>query len=147
MKILQVLMGAAFIFIVGCTSIDVRPISHSHNLMHVCIEDNPKVIVRDFVAAIEYHLERYAITSELFQNRAPTHCEFILQYTARQSWDFATYLSYAELRLQKRNVRVGYAQYKHHGGLSMLKWQGSRTKLKPVIEQLLEEYKSLQSGG
>lgn len=130
------------VFLAGCTSIDVKSVSGTHNLMHVCIEDNPRVIVPDFVPAMQYHLDEHAIGSEVFfNNRPPAHCEFVLQYTARQSWDLATYLSYAELRLLKRGVRVGYAQYKHHGGLSMLKWRSAKSKLKPVIEQLFEEYR------
>jgi hypothetical protein len=62
-----------------------------------------------------------------------------LSYTARRSWDFAPYLAQAELWLRQDGKQVGYAEYHlvGGGGLSLMKWQGTKTKMDPVIDQLL----------
>jgi hypothetical protein len=63
-----------------------------------------------------------------------------LSYTARRSWDFAPYLAQAELWLRQDGKQVGYAEYHlvGGGGFSLTKWQGTKTKMDPVIDQLLE---------
>lgn len=52
------------------------------------------------------------------------------------------YLSHAELRLEKGGHRIAYAEYhlRGKGGLSLSKWQGTKTKMDPVIDQLLADY-------
>jgi hypothetical protein len=55
-----------------------------------------------------------------------------------RSWDFAPYLAQAELWLRKDGDQVGYAEYHlvGGGGFSLMKWQGTKTKMDPVIDQL-----------
>lgn len=108
---------------------------------HVCIKENPKVIVSGFSEALEDNFSQNLVTTEFFSGRKPDDCEYVLEYTALQSWDFVTYMTYAELKLYKDNRRVGYAEYRLRGkgGLSLLKWRGPKSKLRPVIEQLLAE--------
>jgi hypothetical protein len=107
---------------------------------HVCVEENPKVLVSEFLDVLRSGLERNRMTSEVFSGGAPAHCKLILSYTARRSWDFAPYLAQAELWLRKDGKLVGYAEYHlvGGGGLSLFKWQGTKTKMDPVIDQLLE---------
>ena len=64
---------------------------------------------------------RHGITTEIFSGATPAHCEFVLTYTARRSWDIGTYLSIAELRLDRRGQQAGYAEYRLRGkgGLSL----------------------------
>ncbi|WP_137937613.1 Sbal_3080 family lipoprotein [Chitinivorax sp. B] len=131
-----------FIVLVGCTSIQVQPIDRSINLKHVCIEENPKVIVADFVTVIRDGFDRHGISTEVFSGSTPDRCEYVLTYTALQSWDFSTYLSYAELRLESKGRKIASAEYRLRGkgGLSMMKWQGTKTKMDPVIDELLKAY-------
>ena len=51
------------LIISACTSIDVRPVDKSHNISHICIENNPKVIVSDFVSIVEDGFEDHGITT------------------------------------------------------------------------------------
>jgi hypothetical protein len=69
----------------------------------------------------------------------PEHCDAILTYTARRSWDFVTYLSHAEIWLELDGLTVGYAKYhlRAKGGFSLLKWRGTRSKIDPVLDELL----------
>ena len=66
-----------------------------------------------------------------------------MTYAAVRAWDFAEYLHYAELRLESKGRRIAYAEYRlvGKGGLSMMKWQSTRTKMDPVIDELLQQSK------
>lgn len=125
----------------GCTAISVKPVPSDEKVSHVCIKENPKVIVSGFSEALEENFAANLVTTEFFSGRRPANCEYVLEYTALQSWDLATYMTYAELKLYKDNRRIGYAEYRLRGkgGFSLLKWRGPKSKLKPVIEQLLAE--------
>ena len=130
------------ILMTACTSIRVTQIDKSYGLTHVCIEENPKVIVSEFVGVVEDVFQDHSISTEIYRGERPTHCEYKLTYTALQSWDISTYLSHAELRLFKKNTRIAYAEYhlKGKGGLSLTKWASVKSKIKPVVEKLLAQY-------
>jgi len=125
-----------------CTSIAVQPVDPAIRLKHVCIQDNPKVLVQDFLPVLRDGLDRHGVSSEVYAGTAPAHCEFILTYTALRSWDFAPYLSHAELRLETQGRQIAYAEYhlRGKGGYSLMKWQGTRSKMDPVIDELLRAY-------
>ena len=71
-----------------------------------------------------------------------THVNTLLTYTALRAWDFSPYLSRAELRLEKNGMKVAEAEYhlRGKGGYSLMKWEGTKSKMDPVIEQLLKGY-------
>ena len=127
----------------ACTSVRVRPADAALDMRHVCIEENPKVIVSDFLPVVRDGFARHGISTEVFSGEPPDGCRFVLTYTALRSWDLAPYLSHAELRLQTRD-RSEVAAADYHlvgkGGYSMMKWQGTKTKMDPVIDELLAAY-------
>ena len=134
--------------ITGCTAVDVKPVDTSHSLDRVCIEDNPKVIVADFVSTVEDVFHAHGITTEIYTADMPDSCKFKLTYTALRSWDLAPYLSHAELRLfkvreLKNQERIGYAEYHlvGGGGFALNKWASVKSKMTPVVNQLLAQYK------
>lgn len=139
---MRIYFSIFFLVLTGCTSVDVRPVDSNYNMTHVCIEENPKVIVEGFVSTLEDGFEDHLITTEIFRSRKPDHCEFTLKYTALRSWDMAPYLSHAELRLYRGSERIGYAEYHLNGkgGLSLMKWAGVKSKMAPVINELLAQY-------
>ncbi|MBE0437849.1 MAG: hypothetical protein IBX56_18860 [Methylomicrobium sp.] len=149
----------------GCTSITVEPLAASHNVKHICIRENPKVTVEELVPMISDGLARHYIQSDLIPFNSdkekirregtmpdeyymsitpvPDSCEFNLTYTARRSWDLGTYLSTADIAISDREGVVAKANYHliGKGGLSLFKWQGVKTKLDPVMDELLQHYK------
>ncbi len=127
--------------LLSCTSITVRPVEPRSEMSHVCIKSNPKVVVDDFVPVLRDGLSRHGVSSEEFSGNAPAQCEFILTYTALRSWDLAPYLSHAEIRVERDGVQVGYGEFhlRGKGGYSMFKWQGTKAKIDPVIDQLFAE--------
>jgi hypothetical protein len=131
------------LLIAGCTSIRVRPVEATAKMQHVCIKYNPKVIVTDFVPVLQDGFARHGITTEVDTGEIPASCQFVLTYTALRSWDMAPYLSHAELTLETRDGSpVAEAEYHlvGKGGYSMMKWQGTKTKMDPVIDELLQAY-------
>ncbi len=126
----------------GCTSVNVQPVDASANLRHVCIENNSKVEVDDFVSVVQDGFGRHGITTQVYSNTKPANCEFTLTYTALRSWDGVTYLSKAELHLHRTGKEVAAAEYhlKGKGGLSLMKYQSVKTKMDPVIDELLKNY-------
>ncbi|MDR1063639.1 MAG: Sbal_3080 family lipoprotein [Azoarcus sp.] len=137
-----VLLFAIIAVNTACTSIDVTAVDPSLDMRHVCIQENPRVRVGDFVQVLEDGLMRHGLTAEVFAGKAPPHCEYTLTYTALRSWDFAPYLAHAELAIWKNARKVAEATYHlvGGGGLSMMKWQGTETKIAPVIDELLKGY-------
>lgn len=127
----------------ACTQIDVEPLAKTDAIKHICIEDNPKVIVRDFVPVVQAGLKRHGIESSIVYQGLPAHCEYSLRYTALRSWDIGTYLSHAELSVHQRGRQIASATYHltNKGGFSLMKWQGTKTKMDPVIDELLAAYR------
>lgn len=126
-------------FASGCTSIQVEPMKAGLNPQKICIENNPKVIVHDFLGVVRNRIEYHGIETEVFEKNAPKGCEFTMTYTALKTWDFGSYLHHAELRLEHNGRKVGYAEYHLNGkgGLSLTKWQSTKSKMDPVVDKLL----------
>lgn len=140
-KLLLILLTAACFGLIGCSSVKVVALDPSLNVEHICIEQNPAVVVGDFLGVIEDGLARHDMSVRVFYGARPDDCEYILQYTALQSWDFATYLSHAELRIYKDDKQTASAIYHlvGGGGFDMSKWQSTKTKMDPVIDELLSK--------
>ncbi|MDO7926147.1 Sbal_3080 family lipoprotein [Pseudomonas sp. KFB-139] len=123
----------------GCTSIQVEPLAVRP--VNICIEQNPKVLVTDFVSVVQSGLASRGIKSDVYMH-VPASCEYRMTYVAYRTWDFVPYLSSADLEIWDREKRrVGAAHYhlRGKGGLSMAKWQGTETKMAPVLDQLLKD--------
>jgi hypothetical protein len=122
----------------GCTAVQVSPLQSV--AQDVCIEENNKVLVKDFVPVLQAGFARHGITTQLHQSIARNQCSHIVTYTARRSWDGIPYLSSAEIKVldpQRRTLASANYHLRGKGGLSLLKWQGTKTKMDPVIDQLL----------
>ena len=141
---IRILLFSIVFCLVGCTSIDVSPLQYDAKIKEITLIDNPKVIVHDFVPVIERFFAQYGIgvrrVSEFTQLRSN---EYGIRYSATQSWDLTTYLSDAYVNVYKGNMLVAEGRYHLIGGsfcMSLFKWQGTETKMKPVFEELLKNF-------
>ena len=141
MKLLSI--AIVVVALTGCTSVTVRPIDKNIVLKHVCIQENSRVEVSDFVTVIRDGFSRHNISTEVVSNTHQSNCDVLLTYTALRSWDVTPYLSHAELRLERGGRQIAYAEYHLNGkgGLSLTKWAGTRSKMDPVLDELLADYK------
>jgi hypothetical protein len=129
---------AAATLLGGCTATQVTPLQASADQM--CIEENPKVQVSDFVHVLQEGFARHGIQTQLHSKIPRADCPYVVTYTARRSWDMAPYLSTAEITiLGPRRQTLAKASYhlRGKGGLSLMKWQGTKSKIDPVIDELL----------
>ncbi len=147
-NIIYGVLSLIFIFnLSGCSTKIVEPIDKKYELSHVCIEDNPKVIVTDFIPVVEDTFQSHGISTEVYyRNSIPADCSITMTYTALRRWDLSPYLSHAELRLYKKKKKIGYAEYHltGGGGLDLSKWASVKSKMTPVIEDLLRQYPIIQ---
>ncbi|WP_249910349.1 Sbal_3080 family lipoprotein [Pseudomonas fulva] len=138
-KVLSALsLSALALGLTACTSVRITPLQSAPTTM--CIEENPKVMVSDFVPVLQQGFARHGITTQPYATIPWDQCPYVVRYTARRSWDMAPYLSSAELTvLGPRRETLATAAYhlRGKGGLSLMKWQGTKSKMDPVIDQLL----------
>lgn len=122
----------------GCTAVQVSPLQSV--TQDVCIEENRTVLVEDFVTVLQAGFARHGINTQVHRSIARGQCSHIVTYTARRSWDGVPYLSSAEIKVldpQRRPLASGDYHLRGKGGFSLLKWQGTKAKMDPVIDQLL----------
>lgn len=133
----------------GCTAIEVDPVSNALGMKHVCVEDGQqRCFDGDLLNIIRDGFDRHGITTQVYSSDLPPECEYRLSYMCERTWDMATYMHHAELRLYQGYKKIGYAEYhlQGKGGFSLLKWQSTKTKMDPVIDELLSGYPVLQTG-
>ncbi len=125
----------------GCVSIQVQPVDRALQLKHVCIRENPRVKIDDFVGVVQDGFDRHGISTELVRDGSdlPERCEYVLTYAAVRAWDLAEYMHYAHLRLEHKGATVAYAEYRliNKGGLDLRKFRDVKAKMDPVIDELL----------
>ncbi len=128
----------------GCTAIKVSPLDASRAISHICIKDNPKVIVSDFLEVVHDGFKKHGITTEVITGEITNECDAVLTYTAKRSWDITPYLSHAELQIEDLTGQpLAHAEYHISGGsvsLDLSKWDSVENKMMPVIDELLSGY-------
>ena len=124
----------------ACTSVQVNAVAEQqvNAIQQICIVNNPKVLVTDFVPVVQQRLQHHGIVSRVVEGSEASACAYQLHYSAKRSWDFTPYMSWAELKLYQNEVLIANAEYKlvGKGGLSLTKWQSVEAKMTPVIDQL-----------
>jgi hypothetical protein len=124
----------------ACTTTKVRPVETSFDTKHVCVKDcSDKCFDGKILGIIRDGLDRHGFTSQVFEGELPTACEYHLTYYCERTWDIATYLHHAELRLFQGHDQIGYAEYhlRGGGGLALTKFKSTKSKIDPVIDELL----------
>ena len=135
-----ILIVAGGLTVSACTSVQVNAVAEQqvNAIQQICIVNNPKVLVTDFVPVVQQRLQHHGIVSRVVEGSEAAACAYQLYYSAKRSWDFTPYMSWAELKLYQNEVLIANAEYKlvGKGGLSLTKWQSVETKMTPVIDQL-----------
>ncbi|WGK92059.1 Sbal_3080 family lipoprotein [Pseudomonas migulae] len=139
----RAITASLLLVLAGCTNIKVEPVAPQYKISQLCIEENPKVVVGDFVDGLQTLLRKHNIDSRLYATPIPSRCEYRLTYTAIRSWDFSPYLSDANVRLFKGDQQIGFGQYHltGEGGFDPSKVASVEEKMGPVINQLLGQNK------
>jgi hypothetical protein len=137
----SVLAGLLAPLALACTSVTVMPVDASVGLRNVCIVRNPEVIVDEFLDVLSAGFRRHGIATEIRDEATVGDCEFVLRYTALRSWDLAAFVSHAELHIERSGEPVAHAIYhlRGKGGYAVTKYQSTKKKMDPVIDELLAQ--------
>lgn len=132
----------------SCTRVEVRPVDRGVAMNRVCIHTNPAVTVDDFVMAMDDGFQRHRIAVEVYDGDLPASCKYVVDYTARSTWDLTSYLSNAEIRITEGASLVASATYhlNGNGGLDLGKWRSTKAKMEPVMDELLAGFRSPNGG-
>ena len=107
---------AVIVCVTACTVTRASPVDPGDRpTKAVCIERNPKVLVEDFIPIVEDGFRLHGIQTVVYEPPLPAQCQYVLTYTARQSWDMVRFMRYAELRLREGEKTIGTATYRHRG--------------------------------
>jgi len=129
------LVTLTFFLLVGCTVVSVQPVVGLNENSTICIVENPRVLLSDFVSVVERRFAYHEIKTKIVANSS--ECKFTLDYTAERGWDLKPFLDYALLNLRREGFLIGSAEYRNKGGFTITKYAGTATKLNPVIDELL----------
>lgn len=128
------------IALVGCTSVNVKPVANVTEIKQVCVKECPEeCFVEDMPTVIVEGFERNGISAKTFTGKVPEECGYHVTFMCNQTWDMAMYMHHAEIKLFQGPDQIGSAVYHLNGGggFSLMKWQGTKTKIDPVIDELL----------
>ncbi|HWQ92448.1 MAG TPA: Sbal_3080 family lipoprotein [Clostridia bacterium] len=142
MKYYSIVLALGLLSLSACTSVNVRPVPAGQPIKAVCIRENPKVIVADFVDILVAGFARHGINATVIPPTAKPSEEFVVDYVAYRKWDMAPYLVDATIRITRNGQIFASAEYhlKGGGGLSLAKWNSTKSKIDPVLDQLLVNY-------
>lgn len=138
-----VLMIVSCLLLVGCTSLTVSPISSDSNLTHVVIVKNPKVKVKNFVSVLQEGFEQHGISTEIYAGGKIPNQTGVVRYNAFRTWDLWPYMYDAEVTVvMQGSNQIGRGDFylKGRGGLSLMKWRGTRYKINPLMDEMLKNY-------
>jgi hypothetical protein len=124
----------------GCTSVYVNPVPEGHTIKSVSILDNPKVMIPDFTEVLIDGFERKGIKARVVRSETGAKDEYLVTYVAYRKWDLVPYLCDATIRIDKGDKVIGTAVFhlENGGGLTFSKYYGTKTKIDPVIDELLK---------
>jgi len=139
----SVLVLLSLALLSGCTAIKIEPVDTNFSINHVCIKNCEQACFDgQMLSVIQEGFERHGFSTQVYNDILPPDCEYHLTYYCERSWDLSTYMHHAELRLYHTQDQIGYAEYhlKGEGGLAPNKWDPTKKKMDPVIDQLLGNY-------
>jgi hypothetical protein len=148
MKYVFSTLAGTFLILTGCTSVDVRPIPASAKLEKICIEFNSEVNVEDFVPVVQEDFFSHGISSVVYHSERPKGCQFTMTYSVDRWWDLKPYMVDAQMTVNKDDAYIGSAHYHlaGHGGLSLMKWEGTHSKIDPLLDDMLRNYPKVEMG-
>ena len=104
----------------------------------VCIINNPATKISLVVSGIGKALNRRGVEYSFVDSRDQCDCEYTIDYVARRSWDFTTYLGSADMTLYKNGKAVSSANY-NAGEMTFTKWGRTEERIDNVVGQLFGE--------
>jgi len=143
MKIKLVAILFTLAFLSGCVTTDVTSIPPKQEFTTFYIVENKKVKVDDFLSCLRDGFGSYGIKTKVVADYSEVpQGEYQVTYVAYRNWDIVPYLTDATITITKSGASLGQANYhlKAAGGLALSKFNGTKEKIIPLIDELLKNY-------
>jgi hypothetical protein len=135
----RILIFAVALLLSACAAVvEVKPAEPTLAIQHVCIQENPKVAVGDFLQVLRDGFDRHGISTEVFRDTKPADCEYMVTYVANNRWELRVFLSDAQIRIEKDGRYVASASL-HYGKWATGKDQSTKEKIEPLIDEMLKK--------
>ena len=137
----KILVLTALLLLEACASpvTKVEPVPASETISQLCIQENKKVFMEDFLPEVRRQIEERNINTEIQSPKS--QCKYIMTYDAQWSWDwfwtFSVYLSMAEFSVIKDNHQIGMASYTANLGPSAI--GQTKNKIRPLLIELFRK--------
>jgi hypothetical protein len=138
-----------FAGVCGCTQIILHPPPQNAKITEVWIQENPQSGENKFAEVIRDGFQRHGIKATITAaENTGVKDAYIVTYVAYRTWDFGSYLTDAVITITKNGQEVARAIYhlKARGGAAPTKWLGAKTKIDPMIDELLRDYPVVTNG-
>jgi len=109
-------------------------------IRRVCIEQNRKVMVEDFVDVVEEGFRRHGIATAVYDPPVPAECGFRSDLHGPQGLGHGAVHEVRRATSARWSTDDRSATYKHRGGFGFNKWASTESKMRPVIDELLAAY-------
>ncbi|MDF1874753.1 hypothetical protein JHD48_03265 [Sulfurimonas sp. SAG-AH-194-I05] len=150
MKIQLVVISAAMIVLSsGCATKEknIEPestTSYVNNLEHVCVANNPYFKADRIDETIKEVFYKHGLRTSFYKKDAiPASCNHRVYYTHNGIFDTEPYLNQIDITMYKNKQEIGSVEYvlENTGGVNTDKFKSTKSKLTPVLEKLLKDYK------
>ncbi len=137
-KILICLGIVACLSACGGPNIKITPVPEQENIESICIVHNPNVAIDEFESDMASNLMALDIKSRrvLSSNQ---QCPYTLDYSARKSWDFTTYIGSMDFMVSKDNELIGLASYKQSNNFHLNKWGQAEEAMREIFRELFNK--------
>jgi len=131
----------AILLLEACASplTKVEPVPASETISQLCIKENTKVFMDDFLPEVRQQIEEHNIKTQIFSPES--HCNYVMTYDAQWSWDWfwtwSVYLSMAEFSVTKDDHQIGMASYTASLGPSAI--GRTKNKIRPLLIELFRK--------
>ena len=133
----------------GCTIVKTAtPAPSGTKIGTIYVQRNPNVHMEGLHDEIITQLRSLGFTAETTEGARPDKARNLMTYTANWRWDMAMYLTYFQVTLMEDSRILGRAEYDAtRGGARMDKFGKTAEKIRPLLQDLLQNTEKLNASG
>jgi hypothetical protein len=135
------LLTLSVLFILSACAAVVEVKSTTLDIKHVCIQENSKAEIDDFLDLLRDGFSRNGISSEVYLDAKPASCEYLVSYVAIQGWEllYGKFLRDAQIRIRKDGRNVASSSFHVGAGFVSAKSQTAKESIDSMMNEMLKK--------